>query len=229
MRARDVMTTTVITVGPQTSVSDIAKLLLDSHISAVPVVDDGGALVGIVSEGDLIRRADLGTERHRSWWLTLFGEADRAADYVKTHGQEARDVMTTDVITVGVEAPVGEIASILEKNRIKRVPVMEDGALVGLVSRANLLHALAAGGGVKELAGNDAAIRQAFLKELHEAGLRTHLMNIVVQNGVAHVLGVVRSAAEKAAIRVAGENVAGISELNDETSLVPEIIKGSMD
>ena len=229
MRAHDIMTSSVITVGLHASVSDIAKLLLENHISAVPVVDESGTLVGIVSEGDLIRRADLGTQRQRSWWLTLFGETERAAEYVKTHGQKARDVMTTDLITVDVDATVGEIAFLLEKNRIKRVPVTENGELVGLVSRANLIRALAAGGRVEEVAGNDAAIREEFLKELKEAGLRTYLMNVIVDSGVAQVFGLVRSEAEKRAIRVASENVVGISGLKDETSIEPEVVRGSMD
>jgi len=223
------MTSSVITVGPHSSVSDIAKLLLENHISAVPVVDESGKLVGMVSEGDLIRRADLGTQRQRSWWLALFGQAERAAEYVKTHGQKAGDVMTTELITVDVDATIGEIAFLLEKNRIKRVPVTENGELVGLVSRANLIRTLAAGGGGKELAGNDAAIREAFLKELNEAGLRTHLMNVIVDNGIAQVFGLVRSEAEKRAIRVASENVIGISQLKDETSVVPELVSGTMD
>jgi CBS domain-containing protein len=229
MRARDIMTSSVIAVGPQASVSEIATLLLENHISAVPVVDENGKLVGMVSEGDLIRRADLGTERQRSWWLTLFGEAERAAEYVKTHGRKARDVMTTELITVDPDATIGEIAFLLEKNRIKRVPVTENGELVGLVSRANLIRALAAGGGVKELAGNDAAIREEFLKELKEAGLRTYLVNVVVDSGVAQVFGLVRSEVEKRAIRVASENVVGISELKDETSVEPEVVRSAMD
>jgi CBS domain-containing protein len=223
MRARDIMTSSVITVGPHASVSDIAKLLLESRISAVPVVDEAGKLVGMVSEGDLMRRADLGTQRQGSWWLTLFGEPERAAEYVKTHGQKARDIMTTELITVGVNATVSKIAFLLEKNRIKRVPVTENGELVGLVSRANLIRPLAAGGGVKEVAGNDAAIREEFLKELMQAGLRTYLMNVIVENGVAQVFGLVRSEAEKNAIRVASENVAGILEVKDETSFEPEL------
>lgn len=229
MRARDIMTTSVITVGPHASVSDVARLLLENGVSAVPVVEESGKLVGMVSEGDLVRRADLGTLLPRSWWLTLFAEADRTTEYVKTHGKEARDVMTPDVITVDVEATVAEIGFVLEKNRIKRVPVTENGELVGLVSRANLLHALAVGGGIKETAGNDAAIRDALLNEFKEAGLPVHLMNVVVDNGVAQVFGLIRWQSERNAIRVAGENVAGILELKDETSPVPELARGSAD
>ncbi len=146
MRATDVMTPNVITVDPDTLVQDLAKLLSERNISGAPVVDKTGAMVGIVSEGDLLHRAELGTERHterrRSWWLEHFA-SELARDYVKSHGRTVKDIMTRDVATVSDDTDLADIATLLETKRIKRVPVMRDGKVVGIVSRANLVRALA--------------------------------------------------------------------------------------
>ena len=141
--AKDVMTSPVIAVGPDSTVDEVADILLSHGISAVPVIDRG-ALLGIVSEGDLIRRAEIGTApQHRSWWLRLFASnAALAEGYVKSHSEHVTDVMTKQVATVVESTPVVEIATLLEHNRIKRVPVLRDGQVVGIVSRANLVRAL---------------------------------------------------------------------------------------
>jgi CBS domain-containing protein len=171
MRAQDVMTSPPITVGPDTPVIDIARLLVERGISAVPVVDAGGRAVGIVSEGDLLRRSEIGTERPRSQWLELLLDRSvQAADFSKAHGLFARDVMTRDVISVSPDTDLGEIAQILEQRRIKRVPVVQDGVPVGIVSRANLLRGLvasardtAASGG-----GSDLDLRTALENRLRD-------------------------------------------------------------
>ena len=139
MLAKDVMTTAVLTVTPETDVGEIAGLMLDSHISAVPVIDADGSLVGIVSEGDLIHRAESETRRRPSWWLRLLATPEEPAErYLREFGRRARDVMTKDVISVTPDTPLTEIAAMLEKYHIKRVTVLEGGKLVGIVSRANL-------------------------------------------------------------------------------------------
>src|SRR5437762_521678 len=144
MRAMDVMTSRVITVGENATVPEAAKLLAEHGISAVPVVDRENRVIGMVSEGDLLHRAETGTERRRSWWLDMVASTNRlAGEYVKSHSGEVRDVMTRDVISVTEETPVADIAILLETNRVKRVPVLCDGKLVGIVSRANLVRALA--------------------------------------------------------------------------------------
>ena len=126
MQARDVMVSPVITVGKSATVRDVAKILLEKRISAVPVVDDAGKVVGIVTEGDLIHRAEAGTERPYSWWVHfLAGDATIAADYAKSHARRVEDVMTTDVITATPEMPLHEIATLLEEHHIKRVPIVE--------------------------------------------------------------------------------------------------------
>ena len=137
MQAKDVMTTDVVTVAPDTEVSDIARLLLERHISALPVVDGDGGVVGIVSEGDLLHRRETDTEKHRNWWLGfLVGNEQRAAEYSKSHGTKASEIMSREVVTVNEDAQLGDIAELLEIRRIKRVPVLRDGKLVGIVSRA---------------------------------------------------------------------------------------------
>ena len=155
MRAMDVMTTNVITVSPDTSVQEVAKILSERSISGVPVVDAQNRLVGIVSEGDLLHRVEMGTDRRpdrrtgrrRSWWLDTVGsDEELARAYVKSHGRTARDVMTSEVTSVSETTELADIANLLETKRIKRVPVVRDGKLVGIVSRANLVRALAAAG-----------------------------------------------------------------------------------
>lgn len=143
MKAADLMTKDVVTVHPDTSVKKIAETLAAHAISAVPVVDPDGHLVGMVSEGDLLHRHETQTEHKRSWWLMLFAGNDMLAqEYVKSHAQRARDVMTRHVLSVDVSTPLGDIASLLDKAGVKRVPVLAGGKLVGIVSRADLVRAL---------------------------------------------------------------------------------------
>lgn len=173
MRTTDVMTTAVITVTPETSVQELAGLLSKHGISGVPVVNAANELVGIVSEGDLLHRAETGTERRtgrrRAWWLDSFASAqDLAVDYVKSHGRTVADVMTRDVISVTETAGLDEIANLLETKRIKRVPVVRDGKVIGIVSRANLVRALATTKSQPDISMDvdDRTIRQRLLAEL---------------------------------------------------------------
>src|SRR5437016_10449224 len=143
MRAADVMTTDVVAVGPDARVVEVAETLLASRISAVPVIGEGGELVGIVSEGDLMRRSETGTERRRAWWLeALVGRTTLANDYVQANAQKVADIMTRNVVTATPDTPLGEIAALLERHHIKRVPIVRDGKILGIVSRANLIQAL---------------------------------------------------------------------------------------
>ncbi len=140
MTAKDIMARPVVSVGPDTSVQEIARLLLERRISAVPVVDDRSRVIGMASEGDLMRRPESRTERHASWWLELLeGTEERARTYLESHGLTARDVMTREVVTVAENTPLDKIATLLERNRIKRVPVLRGGKVVGIVSRARQL------------------------------------------------------------------------------------------
>lgn len=220
MHAKDVMTTSVVTVGPDTDVRTIARFLIERRISAVPVVDQAGRVVGIVSEGDLMRRAEAGTERHPSWWLELLASPeDKARDYAKSHGLTAKDVMTRPAVTVAEDAPLGEIATLLERHRIKRVPVVRDGTIVGIVSRANLLHGLVAKEAAPAVASDDAGIREQVIAGIKAAGIPETYVNVVVAGGIVHVWGFVGSEAEKDAIRIAAETAPGVKTVQNNVAV----------
>jgi CBS-domain-containing membrane protein len=227
MKAKDLMTTDVITVGPDATVRHVAQLLLRHRISAVPVVDGDGKLVGIVSEGDLMRRAEVGTEPHRSWWLDLLARPESIAlDYVRSHARLVGDVMTRRVITVDEDEPVSRIATVLEEKRIKRVPVCKDGRLVGIVSRADLLHGIATAR-LERTKESDEEIRRTVVARMRaEAGVRDWLLNVTVSEGTVHFWGGVRSEAERRAARIAAETVGGVKAVEDHLTLVPEVIGG---
>jgi CBS domain-containing protein len=222
MQAKDVMTSPVVTVGPDDSVTDVAKLLLERHISAAPVVDGSGHLLGIVSEGDLMRRPEAGTERRPSWWLTLISDPqDEAREYLKSHGLHARDVMSASVMTVDEEASLQDIATLLEKHRIKRVPVVRAGKVVGIVSRANLLQALVAQSRPAVPQADDRALRAAVMDALKATGARTLYVNVVVSEGVVHLWGMAHTEEEKNAMCVAAEAVTGARQVCERITLLP--------
>jgi CBS domain-containing protein len=223
MLAKDIMTTRCITVSPNTPVAEIARLLLDHHISAVPVLD-GERLVGIVSEGDMIRRAELGTDtRRHAWWLeVLLDKNVLAGEFIKTHGKRARDVMTSPVITVTEDASVADIATTLERRHIKRVPVVRDGKLVGIVSRANLVQCIAASKGreVERPSASDEEIRRRLVESLEQQPWATVMTtSVFVSNGVVELWGFAQSEKEKAATRVAAEEIAGVREVVDHRAV----------
>jgi CBS domain-containing protein len=144
MNAADVMTRRVISVPPDASIEDAVKLMLDRGISGLMVVDASGHLAGVVTEGDLLRRSELGTGRQRSWWLRLLVSPGRQAeDFTRAHGRKVSDVMTTEVVSVDADASLTDIVELMEKHRIKRVPVTQHDKVVGVCSRADLLRALA--------------------------------------------------------------------------------------
>jgi CBS domain-containing protein len=230
MKAADVMVSNVITVRPDSTVQEVADLLLKNRISAAPVVDAKGALVGIVSEGDLLRRTEAGTERRRSWWLEFLTDRSAlAADYVKSHARKVEDVMTRRVITAGPDTQLVDIATLLERNGIKRVPIVEKGKIVGIVSRANLLQALASLR--KETAAvsaiDDAKLRESIIAQLKtQAWARPNLLNIIVRDGTVELWGMVDSQAEKDAVRVTAELTSGVRAVNDNL-VVYQIRSGS--
>jgi CBS domain-containing protein len=220
MKALDVMVSNVITVRPDTPVNEIANILLSNRISAVPVVDDDGAVVGIVSEGDLIHRVEAGTERQYSWWVKMVGDRGAIArDYLKSHAIKAADVMTRRVITASPDMPLGELASMLERHRIKRVPIVENGKLVGIVSRANLLQALATLR--REIQVESSNVVDATLRDRVYSEITGHLLasvaqvNVVVHDGVVELWGDAGSHDEKNAIRVAAETIPGVRRVED--------------
>jgi CBS-domain-containing membrane protein len=221
MKARDVMVSPVITVKPNSSVREAAQTLLEKRVSAVPVVGDGGKLVGMLSEGDLMHRSEAGTERRRSWWLRLMaGEDATAADYVKAHGRIVADVMTQHVITAAPDTPLDEIATLLERNAIKRVPIVEDGQLIGIVSRANLVQAVASAPNAPEVSLSDTAVRDKLLAHLKsQSWAHTELLNVTVDAGVVNLWGFVSSETESKAISLAAEATPGVRAVNNNLSL----------
>lgn len=231
MQAKDIMTTKVVTVTPEARVEALAELMLAHRVSALPVVDHAGRLLGIVSEGDLMRRPETETERRRSWWLRLLaGSEGQARDYVKSHGHRAEDVMTRQVASVGEETPVGDIAQLLEKRRIKRVPVVRDGEVVGIVSRANLLQALAAHKTrmPSEPSPDDRAVRAEILKVLGREEWVTHgQLNVIVKEGTVELWGQVDSEDERKAVIVAVEGVTGVRAIEDHLALIAPYLRGA--
>lgn len=225
MLAKDVMTTKVITVREDTVVKDVAALLLKHRISGVPVVDDDRKIVGIVSEGDLLRRVENDTEHRHSWWLENLFFADARTDhYIKAHARKVSDVMTRNVVTVTEETPLFRIADVLEKHHIKRVPVVRDGELIGIVSRANLLHGLAAQDveSVPPGSVDDQTIRAKLLETLsHDAGIDTSYINVIVTDGAVQLWGVIASTTDKKAAEVAAENVPGVLSVENNLTQLP--------
>jgi len=229
MQAKDIMTSKVISISPDQSVRDIARLFVSHRISAVPVVDEAGRLMGIVSEGDLINRADAGTQHRGSWWLEFLASSDDRADaYVHAHGRRASDVMTRDVVTVGETTPLGEIAALLEKCRIKRVPVLRDGRIVGIVSRANLLHGLVAQKVQADAArSSESDIRAAIAKQLDEAGIGAYQVNVIVAERGVQLWGWVDSEVQVRAVQAAAEAGAGVLPIENHVTVMPAQVKAA--
>jgi len=219
MKTADIMVTNVVSVGPDTPVREIASLMIDRRISGVPVVDANRHVVGIVSEGDLIRRPEIETERAPSAWLSLFLSADdRARDFVKTHGLKARDVMAQPAVCVSPDAPLADVVRLLERHRIKRLPVVDHGKLVGLVTRTDLLRALLARQAlpVTGVPHADGEIRKRILAVLDGADWGgSVIVNVQVVKGVAHLWGAVDSDDQRRALRLAVESVPGVAAVEE--------------
>jgi len=215
----------VITVGEDASVHEAAKLLAEHAISAVPVVDRDKRVVGMVSEGDLLHRAETGTERRRAWWLEMVASTNQlAGEYVKSHSGSVKDVMKCDVISVTEETTVADIAILLETNRIKRVLVLRDDRLVGIVSRANLVRALAMSINERPSGAeaDDRAIQHRLLAELKaQKWAEVSPANIMVKDGVVHLWSSYYSNQEKRALVVASESIPGVRRVEDHMRPVP--------
>ncbi|RZF28966.1 CBS domain-containing protein [Paraburkholderia sp. UYCP14C] len=218
MQASDIMTTQVISIAPDRSVFDAAKLLADNRISGMPVVDAAGSVIGIVSEGDLLRRVETGTETPRRSWLAEFLAPTRqlAVEYLKERSIQVSDVMSAPAVTVEESAPLNEVAALLGRKHIKRLPVLNKGTLVGIISRANLVRALASCAPAQlDAQPSDEEIRGAIMKELDGRRWSIAADGLIVTDGVAHCWGVVRSEEERQAILAGAARVPGVKAVQD--------------
>jgi CBS domain-containing protein len=223
MQAKDVMTKSVVSIDPGATVMQAVRLMLQKRISGLPVVDANGNLVGIVTEGDFLRRAETKTERKRPRWLEFIMGPGRLADeYVHTHGRKIEEVMTPDPQTVSENAPLDEIVHTMEKRGIKRVPVVRGKRLVGIVSRANLLHALASlAPTAPKPSADDAAIRDRLLAELdNQKWAPVGALNVVVRDGNVELWGTITDERERQALIVAAENIPGVKAVRDHLAWV---------
>jgi CBS domain-containing protein len=220
MKAADIMVRDVVTVKPDDDVGAAIQLLAQHDVSALPVVDDGGHVIGIISEADLVHRVEIGTERHRAWWLeAVTPAAALASEFAKSHGRAVHEVMSTEVVSTGEETPLAEIANLLEKHRIKRVPILRDGKLAGIVSRSNLIQALASSH-LTAAAGapSDRGIRLELLDRLAgQSWTDFGSRNVIVRDGVVHLWGLVGSPAEHEALLALAQETPGVKRVADET------------
>jgi CBS domain-containing protein len=222
MRAHQIMTRNVITVTPHTTIQDAANIMLRGHISGLPVVDDAGQLVGIVSESDFLRRSEIGTGRKRAKWLQfLLGPGRAAADFVRERGRKVEDVMTQNPVTVDEETELEELVRLMEKNGIKRLPVIRSGQLVGIVTRSNLLHAVVSvAHEIPDPTADDDHIRDRIIRAVDAADWRPIGFEVSVRNGVVHLHGIITTDQARQATIVAAENVAGVKKVHDHLCYV---------
>jgi CBS domain-containing protein len=219
MKAGDVMVRDIVTVGPDTDIDAAVRLLAEHDISALPVVDQNGALIGILSEADLMHRVEIGTEKHRKWWReSITAPMVLATDFTKFLGMKVRGLMTTDVVTVSEDVSLAEIASLFERHGIKRVPVVEDGRLVGIVSRSNLIQALASRfGSADQHQDSDRRIRADLLDRINQQDWTSFgERNVIVRDGVVHLWGLVGSQQERDALIALAEETPGVAGVADE-------------
>jgi CBS domain-containing protein len=217
MRAHQIMTRPVITVTPDTTIVDAANIMLQKHVSGLPVVDAAGKLVGIISEGDFIRRSEIGTQRKRGRFLKfILGPGQEAADFVHEHGRKIAEIMTPEPLTIGEETPLEKIVRLMEKNNVKRLPVIRADKIVGIVSRSNLLQAVASlARDFPDPTADDDHIRNRIIDALAKNDWCPFGLSVIVRDGIVHLSGVITEERSRQAAIVAAENVTGVSKVHD--------------
>jgi CBS domain-containing protein len=223
MKANDVMTPTVVAVAPETPVPEIARLMLERRVSGLPVIDAKGVVIGVVSEGDLMRRPEIDTDKPRSWWLRVFlSDEDLARRFAKTHGLHAKDIMTRPAVTVAPNAELTDVVHVLEAKRIKRVFVVDKGRVAGVITRADLLRALYAREvlAAKAVPPTDQEIRAQIVKALgeQEDWASGAVVNVQVADGVAHIWGQTEYESQRKALLLLVEGVPGVK------AVVPHLV-----
>jgi CBS domain-containing protein len=223
MEAQDVMSRPVFSTTPTDSLTSAIRVMLQNHISGLPVIDADGRIQGMLTEGDLLRRVETGTQRQRPRWIAFLRGPGRLADeYVQTHARKVSEVMTPDPVTVAEDTPLEEVVSLMEKHRIKRVPVMRGDKVVGIISRANLLYALAnIARDAKPVSLDDRAIRERLLEELgRQSWAPTGSLDIMVRDGIVQLWGTITDERERQATIVAAENIPGVKRVEDHLAWV---------
>lgn len=217
MRAHQIMTREVITVTPDTTVTDAATKMLDNHISGLPVVDATGKLVGIVSDGDFVRRSEIGTQRKRARWLQfLVGPGKQATEFVRASGRRVEEVMTPDPITASEDTTLESLVEMMEKNNIKRVPIVQFGRIAGIVTRTNLLRAVAQlAREIPDPTADDDHIRERVTHAIEKNDWRPLGLQVTVRDGVVHLHGIITDYRWRDAAVVAAENVSGVKQVHD--------------
>jgi CBS domain-containing protein len=227
MQAHEIMTKDVITAKPDTTVGEIAALLVRHRISAVPVVEADSRVIGIISQTDLAHRSETATERRRKWWLEVFADPDaQAREYIKSHGLKAEDIMTRFVVSVPPKASLAEVADLLDTHSIRQVPVMEDGKLVGMVSRSDLVRKLAEVAIVAPAVRSDnGALQKAIWTQIKaQSWLKSAYVSLTVKDGVVELWGAVDSDEQRRALRVLVEGVNGVLKVEDQVRLFPRVV-----
>lgn len=221
MHVSEIMTSPVVGIEPSASITDAAKLMLGSHFSGLPVITGDKRLIGIVTEGDFLRRSELGTTRKRPKWLEFFASSGKeASEYVQTHGRKVEEVMSADPITISSEASLEELVELMTARKIKRVPVVDSGKLVGIVARSDLMRAMlralpASAPAVRD----DERIRQAIAEELAKQDW-SGAIRVKVDHGVAELSGAIFDERAREAARVCAENVAGVKSVTDQLAWI---------
>jgi CBS-domain-containing membrane protein len=222
MKAQDIMTRDVSTVSPDTSVRDIAALMVEKHISGVPVLTDNGTIIGMVSQSDLLHRAEVGTERKHKWWFRTFADSNALArEYAKAHGLKAHDIMSRYVVSVRDDAELRDVADILDNNRIKRVPVLQEGRLVGIITRSDLVRALSQvriSKAAKKI--DNAALHKALHDRIRsQSWLNDSYINLTVNDGVVELWGFAVTPDQHSALRALVEETDGVNRVEDKLSV----------
>jgi CBS domain-containing protein len=227
MQAHEIMTKELITATPDTLVTEIAKLLVQHRIGAIPVLAADGRLVGLVSQTDLAHRSETGTEKRRKWWLDLFADPNaQAREYIKTHGLAAKDVMTRVIFSVAYDASLADVAEALDTHHVRQLPVVRDGKIVGIISRADLVRALAQTAGASMTTGPTNGELQRLLWEQirQQPWLESAYLNLSVKDGVVELYGAVQSPDQRSALLVLVNRVSGVRRVVDELTLMPRVV-----
>jgi CBS domain-containing protein len=217
MRADQIMTRTVITIKPGDTIAQAAMLMLQRHISGLPVVDSAGSLIGIISEADFLRRIEIGTQKRRGRWLQfLLGPGKAASDFVHDEGRKVSELMTRDPLTITPATSLGDIVDVMERKHIKRLPVVAGGRLVGIVTRSNLLQAVSGlAGAIPDPTGDDDQIRHQIINSIETKEWGVFGLGVVVKDGIVHLSGMITDDRLRQASIVAAENVTGVKAVHD--------------